>query len=320
MTNAKDKINTASGDCCSPRMSGNSGSAASVGGDSKDRRVAKNAISVPGGLALTGTQWEVIADDGEKPLRRHRLKPFLIAATAVSNAQFLKFVEATSYQTEAERIGWSFVFWSQLKETVVPTLGVHGVEWWRRVDGANWRDISGPGSMSNTWQENHPVVHISWNDAKAYADWVGGRLPSEAQWEHAARGGLGDVRYPWGDEEPDDASHLPCNIWQGEFPHHNTCADGYATTAPAESFRPNRLGLYNMVGNVWEWTSDAYRVNSIKKQVRARMKAMRGFKVLKGGSFLCHRSYCHRYRIAARTGNSPDSSTSHQGFRVLWHP
>ena len=286
--------------------------------ESAGRRVDHNAVSIPGGTALVGTSREVIPDDGEKPLRKTKIKPFLMASTQVTNAQFRRFVDATGYQTEAEQIGWSFVFWLQLGEAADGAKGMQGAEWWRGVDGANWRDISGPGSMQNEWHEDHPVVHVSWNDAQAYAKWVGGRLPSEAEWEHAARGGLGDVRYPWGDTEPDDISVLPCNIWQGAFPHQNTAADGYVTTAPARSFEPNGYGLYNMVGNVWDWTADSYKIDSLKKHVRERMKVMRGFKLLKGGSFLCHKSYCHRYRIAARTGNSADSASSHQGFRIVW--
>ncbi|MEM7303038.1 MAG: formylglycine-generating enzyme family protein [Pseudomonadota bacterium] len=285
---------------------------------SSGRFVDDDAISIPGGDGLIGTRNEVVADDGEKPLRRTKVRSFVIGATTVTNAQFRKFVEETGYTTEAERLGWSFVFWSQLDQSAEPTQGVQGVEWWRRVDGANWKDIVGPGSKSDTLHDDHPVVHVSWNDAQSYANWVGGRLPSEVEWEHAARGGLGDVPYPWGEAEPDDTTHLPCNIWQGAFPRTNTLADGFANTAPARSFKPNGYGLFNVVGNVWEWTADVYKVDSLKKQVRERMKAMRGFKLLKGGSFLCHKSYCHRYRIAARTGSSADSSTSHQGFRVVW--
>ena len=220
--------------------------------------------------------------------------------------------------TDAERFGWSFVFWSDVPENLPKTQAVEGVEWWRRVDGANWRNVNGPSVNSNAWFPHHPVVQVSWNDAKQFAQWAGGRLPTEAEWEHAARGGLADVRFPWGDDEPDDNSNFPCNVWQGEFPKENTGADGWVATAPAKSFEPNQFGLFNMVGNVWEWTSDAYRVKSLKKQVRQRLDTMRGFKVLKGGSFLCHRSYCYRYRIAARSGNSPDSTTTHQGFRIVW--
>ena len=220
--------------------------------------------------------------------------------------------------TEAERFGWSFVFWSEVPESVGPTQGVPDVQWWRRVDGANWRDINGPGTMDEAWHPDHPVVQVSWNDARAYADWVGGRLPTEAEWEHAARGGQGDVKLPWGDAEPNDSDHTPCNIWQGHFPDHNTGQDGYRTTAPAKSFAPNAFGLYNLVGNVWEWTSDAYSIKSLKKAAKVRLAGMKGYKVSKGGSFLCHASYCYRYRIPARSGNAPDSTTTHHGLRVVW--
>ena len=165
---------------------------------------------------------------------------------------------------------------------------------------------------------DHPVVHVSWRDATAYARWIGGRLPSETEWEHAARGGLGDVPFPWGEAEPNDTDHFPCNIWQGQFPKTNTGADGHLDTAPAQSFAPNGYGLFNMVGNVWEWTAEPFRIRSQKKAARQRQAQMKGYKLTKGGSFLCHQSYCYRYRIAARTGNSPDSTTTHTGFRVVW--
>lgn len=174
--------------------------------------------------------------------------------------------------------------------------------------------MNGPGTGNAS---DHPVVQVSWTDARAFADWAGGRLPTEAEWEHAARGGLGDVPYPWGDAEPNDNDFTPCNIWQGTFPKHNTTLDGYAGTAPARSFQPNEYGLYNVVGNVWEWTSDAYRIRSLKKAAKAREKSMAGFRIAKGGSFLCHASYCWRYRIAARSGIAPDSSTPHMGFRIV---
>ena len=252
-------------------------------------------------------------------MRKVRIKPFRVAATAVTNAEFAEFVAATGHVTDAERFGWSFVFRTQVGEHLKASQAVVGAEWWRRIEGATWRDVDGPGTADTAWQGDHPVVHVSWHDASAYAAWVGGRLPTEAEWEHAARGGLGDVRFPWGDEEPDDAEFLPCNIWQGHFPRDNTGADGFAATAPARSFAPNGYGLYNMVGNVWEWTSEPFRIASLKREARVRQAQMTGFKLSKGGSYLCHVSYCYRYRIAARTGSSPDSTMSHQGFRVVWN-
>lgn len=277
-----------------------------------------NAVPVPGGSSLIGTNQPGILNDGEGPLRRSKISPFRMTATTITNAEFERFVAATGHVTEAEHFGWSFVFWAQVPEAVGSTSGVPEVEWWRRVDGANWRDINGPGTQAEAWHPDHPVVQVSWNDARAYAAWAGGRLPDEAEWEHAARGGLGDVRFPWGTQEPDDTDNLPCNIWQGNFPRTNTRADGYAATAPARSFEPNGYGLYNMVGNVWEWTSQPYTVKSLKKQVRTRLAGMKGYKLSKGGSFLCHRSYCYRYRIVARSGTSPDSATTHIGLRVIW--
>ena len=274
-------------------------------------------VDIPGGKFLVGTGSPQIPDDGEGPLKVKTQKEFRIAPTTVTNQEFSEFVEMTGYVTDAEQYGWSFVYYSDVPKSILLTDGVVGTEWWRKVDGANWRDIHGPGTQASCWRADHPVVHVSWNDASAYARWAGGRLPSEAEWEHAARGGLGDVRFPWGDEEPDDASYLPCNIWQGRFPDQNTLADGWAGAAPAKSFEPNGYGLYNMVGNVWEWTADPYRVKSLKRNLQRKLSTTRGFKVLKGGSFLCHQSYCHRYRIAARIGNSPDSTTAHQGFRVV---
>jgi formylglycine-generating enzyme required for sulfatase activity len=281
-------------------------------------RVAPDAIVISGAKALVGTRTPEIPDDGEDPVRETRVKPFRIGATTVTNAQFSEFIDATGYVTEAERFGWSFVFWAQVPDSVGATQGVAEVEWWRRVDGANWRDINGPGTKAQAWHEDHPVVQISWNDAQAYAQWVGGRLPSEAEWELAARGGKGDVKFPWGNQEPNDTDFQPCNIWQGRFPEVNTAKDGFITTAPARHYEPNGFGLYNVVGNVWEWTAEPYRIKSLKKHVRQRLAGMKGYKLSKGGSFLCHQSYCFRYRIAARSGTSPDSATTHQGFRVVW--
>jgi formylglycine-generating enzyme required for sulfatase activity len=153
----------------------------------------------------------------------------------------------------------------------------------------------------------HPVVHISWNDALAYCHWAGKRLPSEAEWEFAARGGLRQKIYPWGDELTPNGKHQ-CNIWQGKFPTFNSGADGHTGTAPVKSFLPNGFGLYNCAGNVWEWCSDWF--SPFKRNPESGES-----KIIKGGSYLCHASYCNRYRVAARTANTPDSSSGHTGFR-----
>lgn len=303
--------------CCGATRNNGAAAAPPDSKPKSGRSLAHDAVLIPGGTALVGTKRPQIPDDGESPVRTIHLKPFHIAATVVTNEAFAAFIKETGYVTEAERFGWSFVFWSQVPENYGPTEGVIDVEWWRRVNGATWASPNGLGTEA-TCLPDHPVVHVSWNDARAYCNWVGGRLPSEAEWEHAARGGLGDVRFPWGDAEPDDTNHAPCNIWQGRFPQTNTGYDGYMTTAPAQSFEPNGYGLYNVVGNIWEWTADPFRIRSLKRQVKQRLQGMPGYKVSKGGSFLCHRSYCYRYRIAARSGTSPDSSTTHQGFRVIW--
>ena len=276
------------------------------------------AVAIPGGRVLVGTSSPVLAADTEGPLREQRVAPFRLGRTTVTNDEFRRFVEATGYVTEAEEVGWSFVFWAQVPKSIQDTRGIPGAEWWRQVFGANWRDVNGPGTEAEACLPDHPVVQVSWNDARAYADWAGGRLPSEAEWEHAARGGLGDVKFPWGDAEPDDDSHQPCNIWQGRFPQVNTGADGYRATAPAHSFAANGYGLFNMVGNVWEWSGDPFRLRSLKQEAKTRQRNMKGYRLTKGGSFLCHRSYCYRYRIAARSGSSPDSATTHQGFRVAF--
>ncbi len=275
------------------------------------------AVDISGGQALIGTARPILPVDGEGPLRKLRVKPFRMDATTVTNARFLEFVEDTGYRTEAERLGDSFVFANALPENAEPSRAVAAAPWWRGVEGASWRLVHGPRSEA-AWKLEHPVVHVTWNDASAFADWAGGRLPSEAEWEHAARGGLGDVRFPWGDAEPNDADFFPCNIWQGRFPDLDTGRDGYTGTAPARSFDPNGFGLYNMVGNVWEWTRDPFRVRSLKRSVAKVHARKRGYRLIKGGSYLCHGSYCYRYRIAARSGTSPDSSTSHQGFRLVY--
>ncbi len=313
----------AGSDCCTPPVFRDGGGFVvreETCGRAPNAVDAGSAIAlrtIPGGRAVLGTDRPIIALDEEGPRRTKQLKPYRMMETAVTNAMFESFVQDTNYVTEAERFGWSFVFHRNVSPEVPETQRVVTALWWCKVEGANWRLVTGPGSETD-WNRDHPVVHVTWNDAREFARWAGGRLPTEAEWEHAARGGLGDVPFPWGERQPDDDGFFPCNIWQGRFPEENTGADGYLATAPARSFKPNGFGLYNMCGNVWEWTSEPMKLRSLSRRARETAKRMAGAKLLKGGSFLCHRSYCFRYRIAARTGTTPDSSTSHQGFRLVF--
>jgi formylglycine-generating enzyme len=277
-------------------------------------------IALPGGRFFMGTDYaEGFPEDGEGPVRPVVLSPFSIDIAPVTNAQFAKFVQASGYVTEAERFGWSFVFWADIPKDRYRDLvsdTVAQAPWWCQVSGAKWNSPEGPGSRIDE-RLDHPVVHVSWNDAAAYALWSGKQLPTEAEWEYAARGGLEQKLFPWGDELTPDGKHL-CNVWQGKFPQENTCEDGYAGTCPVCAFPPNGFGLYSMTGNVWEWTADWFGRQHRKTETANPRGPMVGSgKVMKGGSFLCHASYCNRYRVAARTENTPDSSTSNIGFRCV---
>jgi formylglycine-generating enzyme required for sulfatase activity len=277
-------------------------------------------VLLPGGRFKMGTDYDRgFPADGEGPVRSVVLSPFAIDATSVTNTQFAEYVEQTKYVTEAERYGWSFVFWSLLSEERFEELVADTVEqapWWCKVYGATWSTPEGPGSNVGG-RGDHPVVHASYHDALAYAAWAGKELPTEAEWEYAARGGLEQKLFPWGDELEPEGEHR-CNVWQGQFPSDNTAADGYVGTCPVTAFPPNAYGLYSMVGNVWEWTNDWFGVRHPKHETTNPRGASHGTdRVMKGGSFLCHESYCNRYRIAARTKNTPDSTTSNIGFRCV---
>ncbi len=256
-------------------------------------------------------------DDGEGPPRLITLDPYRIAPGVVTNSQFSDFVRDTRYMTDAERLGASFVFQGQLLSQAAAEAfpRPRGLPWWRVVEGASWQRPEGPGSHIHD-RPDHPAVHISWFDAQAYCAWSGQRLPTEAEWECAARGGLHGKRYPWGDELMHEGRPR-CNIWQGAFPDE-PAAGWTPGLMQARSFEPNGYGLYNMAGNVWEWCADAFtpdyhRVTGVDNPAFLKDTGRRS---MRGGSFLCHVSYCNRYRVGARNGNTPDSAASNCGFRV----
>ena len=276
-------------------------------------------IALPGGsFVMGGTLDEAIQGDGEGPQREVKLSSFDIGRTSVTNREFSAFVRATRYVTDAERLGASFVFYLQLD---APTRGrirqaPGGLPWWVEVPDACWQRPEGPGSDVHE-RPDHPVVHVSWHDAQAFCRWSDTRLPSEAQWEYAARGGLIGRRYPWGDDLEPKGKPL-CNIWQGAFP---LAPRAPWTPAPMAcgSFEANGFGLHDMAGNVWEWCNDWFDpdYHAITDTVDPLLQRPGARRSQRGGSFLCHASYCNRYRVAARHSNTPLSAASNCGFRVV---
>ena len=320
------------------------------------KRFAAGATTTPAGMKwIAGGEFTMgsVTPDArpdERPLHKVRVTGFWMDETDVTNAQFRRFVEATGYVTTAEKRP----DWEEMKKQLPPgtpkpsddklvaaSLVFHATpgpvplddfsQWWSWVPGADWKHPEGPAS-SIDGKDNYPVVQVSWDDAVAYAKWAGKQLPTEAQWEFAARGGLHDKKYFWGDQDPtdDDATHH-CNIWQGHFPDVNTGKDGYVGISPVRAFKPNGYGLYDMAGNVWQWCSDwyrpdAYATDAAKGTVTDPTGPEQSYDpeepytpkhVTRGGSFLCNASYCSSYRVAARMKTSPDSSTNHTGFRCV---
>lgn len=323
----------------------------------QDRKAARppSEAAPPGMVWIPGGEFTMGTDDDlgwpdERPAHRVRVDGFWIDETEVTNAQFAEFVAATGYQTTAEKPPDLEEIMSQVPPGTPPpdpSLLVPGSlvfvpppaepdnfedvsQWWKWVPGADWRHPEGPQSNIEG-REHHPVVHVSWYDATAYCAWAGKRLPTEAEWEFAARGGLEGQPYTWGDAEPGAGGRWQANIWQGDFPWNNEALDGYAGTSPVKSFPPNGYGLYDMAGNVWEWCQDWYDATIYQRRAGAKVidnprGPKRGFdpanpfapaRSQRGGSFLCHDSYCWRYRPSARHACSPDTSSSHVGFRCV---
>lgn len=303
-------------------------------------------LFIPGGTFLMGGDNQQASSD-EFPKHQVNVAPFYMDKTEVTNAQFSAFVRATGYVTTAEQKP----DWEELKKSLPPgtppppdsvmvpaslvfqqTLGPVDLnnfnEWWRWVPGANWRQPEGPGSNIEG-RDDYPVVHVSWFDAMAYCKWAGKRLPTEAEWEFAARGGLIDNIYPWGNEHV-NANQPKANSWEGNFPYRNIKKDNYLKSAPVGSYAPNGYGLFDMAGNVWEWCSDWYDAKYYSKQATSISKNPQGpeksfdpedpytpKKSLRGGSFLCNDSYCSGYRVARRMKSSPDTGLEHTGFRCV---
>jgi len=272
---------------------------------------------VSSGFFDMGCRVSTFPDDNDSPRKKVFVSSFRISPYSVTNAEFATFVSHTGYQTVAEKEGWSFVFQSFLNDPTKYPNFARTAPWWRYVDGACWYAPEGPNSSVET-RQNHPVVHIAWYDAIAYCKWSGLRLPYEAEWEFAARGGLSRKKFPWGNQIVPNGKHM-MNTWQGDFPTLNTGEDGWKGTAPVDSFPPNGFGLFNMTGNVWEWVQDFYGPRPLPKRFPERdpKGPDEGFqRIQRGGSYLCHKSYCDRYQVHSRIPSDPTNSAGHSGFRV----
>jgi formylglycine-generating enzyme required for sulfatase activity len=300
-----------------------------------------NLVWVAGGDFLMGSDRHYAE---EAPARRESVRGFWIERYTVTNAQFARFVAETGHVTVAERAPNAADYPGAKLEMLRPGSLVfekthahllNAYAWWHYVFGADWRHPRGPNS-SLGGLDQHPVVHVAFEDALAYATWAGRALPTEAEWEFAARGGLDGAEFAWGDELMPDGQYM-ANTWQGTFPRENLLADGYEWTAPVGAYPANGYGLYDMIGNVWEWTSDWYQErrsagagccsaaeadhNARERSYDPRLPEIRiPRKVIKGGSFLCAPNYCRRYRPAARMSQPIDTSACHLGFRCVLRP
>ena len=315
---ANNDISESKGCCAAGRDAGTVAMPALAQGASQALRddIAALMVEIPGGFFDMGARKPRYPVDFEGPQRKIFVSLFRIARTSVTNALFARFVAESGYRTVAETEGWSYVFHMFLENADDYPNSPAGTPWWRQVHGATWAAPEGPGS-SFKGRENHPAVHLAWYDAVAFCEFTGMRLPSEAEWEKAARGGLSRKKFPWGNQLEPESGHRH-NVWQGNFPVLNTQDDGFAGTCPADTYPPNGFGLHNMTGNVWEWCSDWF---GKPEESRLPPRDPKGpdtgeEKVVKGGSHLCHASYCERYHVHSRTKNTPDSSTGHMGFRV----
>lgn len=311
---------TSSG-CCIPPVQNNptrtDNNAIAVTPDNDDRKNGYNdAVCIGSEWFDMGCTESPHPEDGETPVRRVWVDQFRIGKKAVTNHEFQRFVSATNYQTDAERAGSSFVFHLLLgNEQQFPVSKV--APWWCEVADACWSMPEGLNSMlDDRW--DHPVVHITRNDALQYCRWSGSRLLTEAEWEFGARGGLRSQAYPWGSALVPGGEHR-CNVWQGEFPDINTIEDGFIGTAPVNAYAANAYGLFNMTGNVWEWVADRFTHMHSPRQAKNPKGPLNGDRyVAKGGSYLCHESYCLRYRTSSRQALSDNVCAGNLGFRVAW--
>jgi formylglycine-generating enzyme required for sulfatase activity len=272
-------------------------------------------VDLTGGWFVMGAADGPHPEDGEGPPRSVFVDPFSISTTTVTNKSFAAFADATGYRTVAEELGHSFVFQHLVPPHLPEPPSAAHAPWWRLVNGACWHAPEGEGSAIGD-RPGHPAVHIALRDAIAYCRWSGSRLPTEAEWEFAARGGLEGKPFPWGDEQ-DPGGRVMSNTWQGPFPGDRSGGDGCTGTVPARSFSANGVGLYNMTGNAWEWTGDRFSRLHSPRPVKNPTGPLNGNSfVAKGGSYLCHRSYCARYRTSSRQALAPDTTAGNVGFRI----